>query len=314
MRRVTSVEGLLAAPDIGSLALVLNTSAGLLAAGSRFAGVESRLEGARIERVRTGLDATGLASRAVQDGARTVVAAGGDGTVRAVAQAVAGTQATLGIIPAGTLNHLARELRIPLALNDAVSVIRTGRVRQIDAGEVNGRLFVNNAVLGLYTAYRAERTGEERRGSPRVVATAAAALRILSRNPVLRFRILLDGGRELLRYSPLVLVANNENRMEGHELGVRDRLDAGRLWIYVLRPRTRAGLLATGLRVVAGRLRKRRAFEVFAAAEAVIETGRTRIPLALDGELMELDSPLHFRSRPRALRVIVPRGGAGRSS
>lgn len=304
----------MAAPDVGSLALVLNTSAGILAGESRFAGIESRLEGARVERVHTGLDTTAVARRAIERGARTVVAAGGDGTVRAVAEAVAGAGAALGIIPAGTLNHLARELDIPLALDEAVQVVRTGRVRRIDAGEVNRRLFVNNAVLGLYTAFRAERIGEEQRGSPRLVATAAAALRVLSRNPVLRFRMLLDGRRELLRYSPLVLVANNEHRMEGYNLGARDRLDAGRLWIYVLRPRTRAGLLGAALRAVAGRLRKRRAFEVFPAGEAVIQTGRARIPLALDGELMELESPLRFRSRPRALPVIVPRSGAGRAS
>lgn len=301
----------MSAPGFSPLALVLNTSAGLAAAGDKFNRIETALPGAHVERVHTGLDTAGVARRAIEAGARTVVAAGGDGTVRAVAQAVADAGAVLGIIPGGTLNHLARELKIPLGIEAAAEVVRQRHIRRIDAGDVNGLVFVNNAVLGMYAAYRLERAGQERRGAPRAIATAGAALRVFARNPLLRLQMRFDG-RQLLRYSPLVLIANNEHKMRAYELGTRERLDTGRLYIYVMRPGTRAGLFRTALRVISGRLERHEAFEIFAASEAVIETGRSRIRLSLDGELVELDAPLHFRSRPRALRVIVPANGAER--
>jgi len=305
------MEGLLSAPGFSPLTLVLNTSAGLTPTGDKLSRIESALPGAHVERVHAGLDAAGVARRAIEAGAETVVAAGGDGTVRAVAQAVADAGALLGIIPGGTLNHLARELNIPVRPELAAAVVRRGHVREIDTGDVNGHVFVNNAVLGLYAAYALEREGRRRRGAPAAVAAAGAALRVFAGNPVLRLRMRFDG-RELLRYSPLVIVANNEHKMQGYELGARERLDAGRLWIYVMRPMTRAGLLRTALRVISGRLERNQAFEVFQAAGAVVETGRSRIRLSLDGELLELDAPLRFRSRPRALRVIVPASGVQR--
>src|SRR3954447_6264864 len=79
-----------------------------------------------------------------------VVAAGGDGTVSAVASALAGTDRVMGVLPAGTLNHFAKDLRLPLTLADAARVIAAARTTGVDVGEVNGRCFVNNSSIGLY--------------------------------------------------------------------------------------------------------------------------------------------------------------------
>src|SRR5258708_9624368 len=79
-----------------------------------------------------------------------IVAAGGDGTVRAVAQELADSVVPLGILPLGTLNHFARDLGLPLDISSAVAVIAAGIVATIDAAEVNGRIFVNNSAIGLY--------------------------------------------------------------------------------------------------------------------------------------------------------------------
>jgi diacylglycerol kinase family enzyme len=284
----------------------LNRSSGWDDSEQGVARLEEILTGARTELVKKGANCGDIALEAVRGGARAVAAGGGDGTIRAVAEALAGTGVPLGVIPVGTLNHFARDLNIPLDVQAAAEVIREGAMTDVDLGEVNNRVFINNAIIGLYPAYRAERGEEERRGAEGAFAVAGAALSVFRRNPALLARMRLDG-RELVRHSPLIVVANNEHKMEGYQLGSRNRMDTGRLWIYVMRPRGRAGLLRTFASIAAGRLAKRREFEIFTAREAVIDTGRKHVRVSLDGEILELDGPLRFRSRSRALKVIVPR-------
>jgi len=79
-----------------------------------------------------------------------IVIGGGDGSVRSIAQVVAGNDVPLGILPLGTLNHLARDLGIPASMNEAVRLTAAGRTRHTDVGEVNGVIFVNNSSLGVY--------------------------------------------------------------------------------------------------------------------------------------------------------------------
>jgi diacylglycerol kinase family enzyme len=102
--------------------------------------------------VKRGVEVGPAAETAVRDGFRTIVAAGGDGTVASVASRLVDTERHLGILPLGTFNYVARNLGIPTALSDAVQVLAEGRERTIDVGDVNGRVFLNNASLGAYVA------------------------------------------------------------------------------------------------------------------------------------------------------------------
>ncbi len=299
----------MAAPGISPLAVVLNSSSGWDAKEDARTRLESILRGADVHVVKKGADISELVRELVDGGAAGVAAGGGDGTVRAAAEALAGSGAALGILPFGTLNHFARDLGLPLDAEAAAHVIRNGETASVDVGEVNGRVFVNNAILGLYPIYREARTKEERLGADGAFAVAGAALRVFRRHPSLLFRMRLDG-REIVRRSPIVVVANNEHRMEGWKLGSRERLDSGLLWIYVLRERGRAGLLRALASVLAGRFRRQEHFEVFTARAAQVTTGREQIRVSLDGEIVALDAPLRFQSRARALRVFVHRGGA----
>lgn len=298
----------MATPGGSPLAVIINRSSGWDDTGEGASRLESVLGTAELRLLKKGMNCADEARNAMADGARTVVAAGGDGTIRAVAEALAGTGVSLGVIPVGTLNHFARDLGIPLDLEAAASLIRNGPARAVDAGEVNGRIFINNAIIGLYSVFRAERAEQERKGAAAPFAVAGAALRVFRRNPSLLFRMTLDN-RELVRRSPLVVVANNEHKMEGWELGTRARMDSGRLWIYVMREKGHANLLATFASIAAGTFTRKRHFEVFSATEAVVSTGRKRIRVSLDGELVELDAPLRFRSRAKALNVIAPSHG-----
>src|SRR5205823_5191048 len=100
---------------------------------------------------------------AVASGADTVVIGGGDGTVRTAAQALAGTRTTLGVLPLGTLNHYARDLGVPTALEDAARALATAEVRAVDVGDLDGSVFVNNSAIGLYPYLVRVRERDERR-------------------------------------------------------------------------------------------------------------------------------------------------------
>ncbi len=94
----------------------------------------------------------GLSARAANAGADIVIAAGGDGTIHAVARGLIGTRSTLGIIPAGTMNNLARSLNIPETLEEACAIIANGETHAIDIGKINDQVFLEVAGVGLEAA------------------------------------------------------------------------------------------------------------------------------------------------------------------
>jgi diacylglycerol kinase family enzyme len=248
---------------------------------------------------------TGAARAAAAGGADVVVMAGGDGTASAGAAALAGGECPMGIIPLGTLNHFARDLGIPEDLDDAVAVAASGTVRRVDVGEANGRVFVNNASMGLYPIAVAEREARQEEGARKWPAMAKAAAAAFRRFPVLRVTLHVAAAAVPVT-TPLVFIGNNRYDMKLLSLGKRETLDAGELWLYVARHRGRLGFLGLTLRAILGRLDQARDFVGYAAQELAIEDRRRVIPVAFDGELCEVESPLRCRVRPRALPVRVP--------
>jgi diacylglycerol kinase family enzyme len=290
---------------MGRAKVFLNASSGWDDKTESAARVRARLTDAEVEVVERGSDIAALAREAVADGLRLVVAGGGDGTLNAVASGLVGTRTVLGVLPVGTLNHFARDLKIPLDVDGALGVIATGITRLVDVGEVNGRVFLNNSIIGLYPIYRFIKDDYLRQGWHRWVAFVRAVATVLWRYPFFTVQLEVDG-RALVRRTPYILVANNEHAMQGYELGSRSSLDKGELWVYVMRRRGRWGLLKMVVRLVAGQFSAARDFEVFAAREVRIETKRRRIGVALDGEIAVMEAPLEYRVRPRALRVMAP--------
>jgi YegS/Rv2252/BmrU family lipid kinase len=263
---------------------------------------------ARVALAREGEDLHELARRAVSNGARAVVAGGGDGTIAAVASALAGTEKPLGVLPLGTLNHFAKDLKIPLDAARAARNVCEGRVARVDVGEVNGRVFINNSSLGIYPRIVRRREKLQRRGrSGKWAASFRAALAVLRRYPFLRVRLKADG-REIVRETPFLLVGNNEYEIERFQIGARRRLDAGRLSLYVAHRTGRLRLLGFAVRALFGRLRQAKDFDALCAQEIWVETRRPkRLPVATDGEVNVMTTPLHYRVLPGALRVIVPK-------
>ena len=250
-------------------------------------------------------DITAEAAAAVREGHRLIVAGGGDGTINAVASALVHTEAVLGVLPLGTFNHFAKDLGVPLDVEAAVRVIAAGKVAQVDVGEVNGRTFVNNSSVGLYPRIVLERQHEQRSGRSKWAAFVLATFRVLRRIPHLQIK-LATGGTEIVHSTAFVFIGNNEYEIEGPKIGTRRTLKAGELFCYVGHATTRWHLLRLAFHAIIGRLRRSEALDVFHGNEAWIAARRKRLRVALDGEVVLLPTPLHFRILPGALRVIVP--------
>lgn len=250
------------------------------------------------------------ADRAVSEGTRLVIAGGGDGTQSAVASVLAGTEAVQGVLPLGTLNHFAKDLGIPLALDEAVRTIAQGEVLQVDVGEVNGRVFINNSSLGLYPEIvRARELQQMRLGKSKWAALWSATLRATGRPHGIAVRV-ASNGEEQLRRTPFVFIGNNRYTMEGFRIGERGTLAGGELALYMARRRGRLPLVRLALRALFGTLDQDQDFEAMTGESFVIDTRDARIRVATDGEVTMLDTPLHYRIRPKALRVLVPRVAA----
>ena len=252
-----------------------------------------------------GYELFALAQRAAESDADVVVAGGGDGTLNAVAARLAGTDKILGVLPFGTFNHFAKDLNIPLDVGAAVMNIVAANVTAIDIGEVNGQIFLNNSSLGLYPKIVARREAERKQGRTKWVAFISALLRTVREYAPLRVYVTADG-RRFMRRTPVLFVGNNEYQIEGRSLGARRSLDTGRLCLYVLHNTGPWGLFKFALRALIGRAWRIKDFDALQARAIDVETKQKRMRVAFDGEVAEMESPLHFRIRAGALKVIVP--------
>lgn len=245
------------------------------------------------------------AERAVESGCDTLVAGGGDGTVNIAASIVVGREIPLGVLPLGTLNHFAKDLGIPLDLEEAANVVLNGMVCRVDVGEVNGLVFINNSSLGVYPAIVRLRERYQASGLGKWIAALWSGLAVLRRHSFMAVRILAEG-QAVVRRTPFVFVGNNEYRMVGLHAGSRESLTRGRLAVYVLSAERRIGLLRLAWQVLLKGVDEVKELDLLTVEQATIETVRHRLQVALDGEVVALESPLEYRIRPADLRVHVP--------
>lgn len=286
--------------------LVVNPSSG---SGGRQAEVRHAVADrpdVEVREVDARWDAGALARQAVREGAQVLAACGGDGTVSAVAAIAVEHAVPLIVVPCGTRNHFAKDCGIDV--EDPVrqlGAIEGGHETRVDVGTVNGRVFLDNVSVGFYAAMVSDPEYRRRR-----IRVAARYVR----------RALLPGGRRaVLRTSIpsriavpeqlLTMLVSNNAYLPGVAPGsaLRPRLDEGTLWIYLLglpeadRPFTQRLLRGTG-RLVGGRA----LVAAWPSTHQTITTDTTSIPTGIDGEPVELDTPLEFGIRPGALRLLQP--------
>lgn len=248
----------------------------------------------------------GARERAEQGEIDAVIIGGGDGSVRIAASVLAETSVPLGIVPLGTRNHFAKDLGIPLQLDAAAAVIASGRIRAVDLAEVNGETFINNSSIGIYPYLVIDR--ERRRAHHKLakwMAAVPAFFRMMRHFPRRRLRISAEGFARPYR-TPCLFVGNNEYAMELFTARRRRRLDGGRLWFYVVKPREPIEFFWMVCRLCFGRIDPARDVDTFEVAEAEIGAKTSRLPVALDGDVRIMHTPLNYRSRPAALNVLVP--------
>lgn len=275
--------------------------AGEVAAAFAANGVEADIRLARpdeiFESFREAASAPGLDA---------VVAGGGDGTLSCAAGHLAGTGRPLGVIALGTLNHFARDAGLPASIEAAAAVIAGRHVRPVDVAEVNGRVFINNSAIGLYPhIVRAREAQRQRLGRSKRLAMLNASLRALRHFKRERLTIDLGGlGAPLL--TPLLFVGNNVYETSLLSLGRRARIDGGELCIYAPEVRGRAHFIGLGLRGLIGLARQKDFVSLVGVEEAEVRSLRPALNVSMDGETIVLETPLRYRVRPGALRLIAP--------
>lgn len=242
--------------------------------------------------------------RAAVQQQRTIVAAGGDGTISSVAQHLVGTETPLGIVPLGTLNHLARDLNIALDLDKACAAVRGGRKTTIDTACVNGRPFLNNSALGLYPRLVVYREKLEKKGIPRWVALCRAALFILTRYRTMSIEFEIEGKR-VHRSTPLVFVGNDRYTLEGFRVGSRESLRDGLLTVVIARHSNPFSFLVGAMSLLMRRAKSSPTLEVFYLTSLTVRTRSRKTIVAVDGEVETMESPLRYTIRPHSLTVLI---------
>jgi diacylglycerol kinase family enzyme len=280
----------------------------VLAAAGRTCELDVVHDAARLEAA-----ARQMAQRAAQDGA-ILVAAGGDGTLNTVAHAAVEHGCVFGVLPQGTFNYFGRTHGIPEDLADAVRALLRARVRPVQIGLLNDRIFLVNASVGLYPQLLEEREHDKRQyGRSRIVALLSAIKTALRGHRSLRIALELDGTTRHLR-TPTLFVGNNRLQME--QVGMRpldDALDAGRLVAIAPRPVGRLRMLGLLVRGALGRLGEAEDVDAFAfrrmTVRASLLSGRRRLKVATDGEVCRMALPLRFEALDGRLALLVPDAG-----
>jgi diacylglycerol kinase family enzyme len=235
-----------------------------------------------------------------------VIGGGGDGTLNTIAAGLAGSETAFGVLPLGTHNHFAKDLGVPLDLDQAVAALARGTSRKIDVGEVNGRLFLNFSAIGLHPMMVKHRDAQrEALGRRKFLAMFVALFRVLRTIPVMRVRLSF-GDTRLRRVTPSVIVCNNPHQMAVFGVEHVSYADRGVLNVYLARSTHPVGLAWLFLRAAFRRLDNARKFESLVLPELTIDTRNRHARVSIDGEIVDLHTPLRYRVRKGGLKVIVP--------
>ncbi len=245
--------------------------------------------------------------RAVRErGDELLVIGGGDGTISAAASVLVGSNVALGILPLGTLNHFARDLKIPTDLDGAAKLIARKKSRHVDVAEMNDRIFINNSAVGLYPLMVVDRDLQQKRlGRSKRLAMFVASIRTFARFGHQRLTLTVNNQKGRVD-TPLLFVGNNDYRIDLGGAGERDRIDGGQLCVLVMRKKTRRGFIAASIRALFNRSLHDDMVRLDEVERLGVASHRSTLAVSLDGEVVHAKPPLAYRIRKGALRVIAP--------
>ncbi|GGG79852.1 diacylglycerol kinase [Salipiger pallidus] len=299
-------------PDLPRMCVILNERSGDHAEG------ESRRDRMQRLMAEAGIDAEVVSPGKVDDlvatsrdalrrtGAGMLVAAGGDGTIAAVAAAAHDEGVPMSVIPQGTFNYFARGLGIPEEMEGAIEAMAGGRFIEMPLGEVNGEVFLNNSSLGIYPLILQRREGIYRRwGRSRVAAYWSVLLALFGFRRPLRLRMTIDGTQHTLR-TAMVFVGSSAYQLDLFKLDGADAVRNGGFAIFTSKGQSSMDLVRTALKLAGGAARKGEDYEFWTGRDIRIEMKRKRALVARDGEKSLMQPPIHIRMRDLPLRVLVP--------
>tara|TARA_R110002020_G_scaffold26514_34_gene86065 strand:- start:3560 stop:4567 length:1008 start_codon:yes stop_codon:yes gene_type:complete len=259
-----------------------------------------------IVRLQPGRDLSAAVRKALDDGYGTVIAAGGDGTICGVAEALNGTSCRMGILPRGTFNYFARSLGIPEDLDGAVDVIAAGHSKLLRVATLNGKVFLNNANFGLYPEILRSREEIYDFWGRSRAAAYWSALKVLFRWPrPLEMEIRADGCITTVR-TPLVFVFNNAFQLKQMGMEGAECIEKGQLALMVAPDSGRMGMIRSSLAVLARRASRERDFDLICSDAIELRVKRKKLLVARDGERTHMKGPFHLALSDTPLEVVVP--------
>jgi diacylglycerol kinase (ATP) len=249
-----------------------------------------------------------VVSVALDQGFDVFVAAGGDGTVSGVVNGLAHSNHPLAIIPVGTGNTLARELDIPLDVEDALAIlVGEHEVRTIDAIQIGDRFFVLNVGVGV-SAVMMRDTGRENKRRLGLIAYLWTGLKKLIGWQAHRFAVVVAGQEDTFRASEVVVANSGAIGDPAFRWGAQVRLDDGRLDVCVVRARNGIDYLRLAWGVLLGRQKHDPNMRCLSADRRIVITADRPLPVQGDGEFIG-HTPVHVDVVPGAVQVIVPPSG-----
>ncbi|MCM1292352.1 MAG: diacylglycerol kinase family lipid kinase [Bacteroides sp.] len=246
-------------------------------------------------------DATTLARKAVEEGYDMVIAAGGDGTINETAIALCGTGVTLGIIPCGSGNGLARHLNIPVDIDGSLKVIRQIRAEDIDYGMVNGRPFFCTFGVGFDAAVSHKFAMAKHRGKMTYIKKTFQEF--------VHFKperyIIKANGEVITEQAFVVAVCNASQYGNNAYIAPNASITDGKLDITIIHYGNLLSTALVGIDLMAGTINKN--FLIHTLRTDSLELVREAAgPAHIDGEPLILDKTLEIRCHNRQLRILTP--------
>jgi diacylglycerol kinase family enzyme len=245
--------------------------------------------------------------KAVDEGARRILVAGGDGTIATAAALVARTDVELAILPGGTLNHFAKDHNIPTDLGKAALVAAgEGIVTGADIGYVNDCVFLNTSSIGAYVTFVRDRERLEKRVGY-TLASVGAFFKTVSDLRSFTVTLEVEGVKKSYR-SSMVFIGVGERELKMPTLGSRVKNGKRALHVMIVRGRARARLFNIAMAAIAKGTKeaaKLPEFDNFLVDSCQIDLNRPAATIGLDGELKRLTTPLNYRIERDALKLVV---------
>lgn len=235
-----------------------------------------------------------------------VIAAGGDGTIRGVAQEAFGRDIRFAAIPCGTFNFFARTHRVPEDHLEAFRLALTGEVRPVRLGQVNGHIFLINASLGLYAKSIRERESRTSRfGRNRLVVILSTLFSLFSDYLLLRVDLVIDKKLQTVR-TPMIFIGNNALQLRNLAMDVAKCMKSDLLAVVMMKPVTKLETFRIFIRGIFKTLESDEKLDSFCVEELTIHAHRKTELIALDGEMIKMSYPLRIQAMPKILNMVLP--------